>query len=106
MLITSSTAVFELNSDMLTVSVPDSILDMSRISLTIPRRCIEAIFMSFTYSFCLLFSVPVNSLSSKSEKPIMEFSGVRSSCETCDKNFDLTSSDFLISEFIFCNASS
>src|SRR5258705_3605178 len=79
---------------------PASTLDRSRMSLISDSKWRPEERMSSTYSFCLSFSSPKNFSSSTSEKPMIAFSGVRSSCETFARNSDLCRLAASISRFL------
>ena len=68
---------------------PASIFDRSRMSLMSESRWRPEEWMSCRYSSCLSFSSPNMRSSSTSEKPMMAFSGVRSSCDMLARNSDL-----------------
>src|SRR4029450_1396278 len=68
---------------------PASIFDRSRMSLIRDKRCCPEAWMSFEYSSCFSFSSPNIRSPRTSEKPMMAFSGVRSSCDMLAKNSDL-----------------
>ena len=68
---------------------PASILDRSRMSLISDSRWRPEEWMSFRYSSCLSFTSPNICSLSTSEKPMIAFSGVRSSCDMLARNSDL-----------------
>ncbi len=69
--------------------LPASILERSRMSLIRLSRCFPLVKMSFRYSSCFSLISPNIFSSSTSEKPMMEFNGVRSSCDMLARNCDL-----------------
>ena len=80
---------------------PASTLERSRMSLISESRCRPEDSTSWRYSSCLGFSSPNMRWSRTSEKPMIAFSGVRSSCDMLARNSDLcwfaTSSSWLFS---------
>ncbi len=71
-------------------SWPASIFDMSRMSLITPSRCWPLPLMSRAYSsYFGEPSGPNSPFSRISEKPMIAFSGVRSSCDMLARNSDL-----------------
>ena len=65
---------------------PASILERSRMSLISESRCRPDSWMSSRYSRLLLVHLAEHALGSTSEKPMIAFSGVRSSCDMLARN--------------------
>jgi hypothetical protein len=72
-----------------TATVPDSILDRSRMSLISISRSLPDEWIVLANSTCLVVRLPSGFLDSWSDRISSEFSGVRSSCDMLARNSDL-----------------
>ena len=73
----------------MTSSLPASIFEISRTPLMRMRSCLPLVKISSRHCCCSSFMSPVMPSSMSSEKPMMEFNGVRSSWDMLAMNSDL-----------------